>query len=93
MALTFQWDKNKAQTNLVKHGISFQEAATVFGDPLSVTIPDPDHSMVEDRFVIVGHSHRHRLLVVIFAERGDSMRIISARSATKNERTLYEDHS
>ena len=93
MALAFQWDKNKAQTNLAKHGINFQEAATVFGDPLSVTIPDPDHSTAEDRFVIVGHSYRQRLLVVIFTERGDIMRIISARSATKNERTLYEDHS
>jgi uncharacterized DUF497 family protein len=91
MALTFQWDKHKAQTNLAKHGISFQEAATVFGDSLSVTIPDPDHSATEDRFVIVGHSHRRRLLVVIFVERGDSIRVISARRATKNERTVYED--
>lgn len=90
--MTFQWDKNKAQANLVKHGVSFEEGTTVFGDQMSITIPDPDHSTTEDRFVILGHSHRQRLLVVIFAERGDSIRVISARCATKNERKCYEDH-
>ena len=92
MALLFQWDDNKARTNETKHGISFDEATTVFSDELSITILDPDHSAAEDRFVVLGHSHRRRLLVVIFTERGDNIRIISARRATTTERKMYEDH-
>ena len=78
MPLTFEWDANKARTNLAKHGIGFEEASTVFGDNLSLTIPDPLHSEVEDRFVTVGTSHRGKLLVVVHTERGENIRIISA---------------
>ena len=93
MGLLFQWDDHKARANEVKHGISFDEASAVFHDELSITVPDPDHSTAEDRFVVVGHSHRQQLLVVIFTERGDTIRIISARRATKTERQLYEDQA
>jgi len=93
MPLSFQWDEDKARTNLVKHGISFTEATTVFGDPLSVTIPDPEHSQAEDRFIILGHSHQQRFLVVVFTERGDSIRVISARRASRRERRDYEEDS
>ncbi len=75
--MEFEWDPNKAASNLRKHGVSFQEAASVFADPLSVTVPDPDHSMQEDRFIVVGTSTRSRLLMVSFAERGERIRIIS----------------
>lgn len=71
MSLTFEWDANKADRNLKKHGVSFEEASTVFADPLSVTIPDPSHSVDEDRFVATGTSHRRRQLVVVFTERGN----------------------
>jgi len=91
MPLSFQWDENKARTNLVKHGVSFTEATTVFGDPLSVTIPDPAHSQAEDRFIILGLSHQQRLLVVVFTERGDTIRIISARRSSRRERRDYEE--
>ena len=79
--LTFEWDANKARANLAKHQISFQEATTVFGDPVSVTIPDPAHSQAENRFVILGQSYLGRILVVVHTERGDNIRIISARRA------------
>jgi uncharacterized DUF497 family protein len=72
MALNFEWDRNKAKSNLGKHGISFEEASTVFGDPSSLTIPDPVHSELENRFVTVGTSHRGKLLVVVHTERGDN---------------------
>ena len=88
--LTFEWDSNKAASNLVKHGIRFEEAATVFGDALSITISDSAHSQTEARFVILGRSHRERLLVVIHTERGDNVRIISARLASRRERKDYE---
>lgn len=91
MGLTFEWDENKAHGNLKKHGVSFEEASTVFGDPLSQTIADPLHSEDEDRFVTLGESHRHRLLVVVFTERGENVRIISARRATRRERKDYEE--
>jgi len=90
MALVFEWDENKAKANLQKHGVSFEEAATVFGDPLSLTIGDPIHSTEEERFVILGYSYRNRTLVVIHTERGDTIRIISARRATRQERKTYE---
>ena len=85
MALTFEWDTNKAIRNLAKHGISFEESSTVFGDPRSLTIPDPVHSKLEERFVTIGASHRGKLLVVVHTERGDNMRIISARVADEND--------
>ena len=90
MPLNFQWDENKARTNLAKHGVGFAEAATVFGDPLSLTIPDPAHSQNEDRFVILGTSHNGKLLVVVHTERGESIRFISARRASRQERKKYE---
>ena len=91
MSLSFQWDENKAKSNLAKHGVGFEEATTVFGDPQSLTIPDPEHSQTEDRFVIMGSSHRQKLLVVVHTERGDSIRIISARRASRKERKSYEE--
>ena len=90
MALTFEWDTNKARWNLAKHGGSFEESSTVFGDPPSLTIPDPVHSKVEERFVTIGTSHRGKLLVVN-TERGDNIRIISARVASRRERKSYEE--
>ena len=89
--LTFEWDANKAESNLAKHGVSFEEAATAFGDPLSLTIPDPAHSQTEARFIILGRSHLGRLLVVIHTERGDNIRVISARRASRRERKDYEE--
>jgi uncharacterized DUF497 family protein len=91
--LTFEWDANKAASNLAKHAVSFEEAATVFGDPVSITIPDPAHSQIEVRFVILGRSHHGRLLVVVHTERGDNIRIISARLASRHERKQYEEAS
>ena len=92
MALRFSWDPRKAAANRRKHGVTFEEAATVFADRLSVTIPDPDHSTIkEDRFVIVGQSEPERLLVVSHVERGDDIRLISARLATRRERRIYEE--
>jgi uncharacterized DUF497 family protein len=88
--MEFEWDPNKAARNLRKHGVSFTEAATVFDDPLSVTVPDPDHSTDEERLIIVGQSHQRRLLIVSFAERGDRFGIISARQLTRAESKAYE---
>jgi uncharacterized DUF497 family protein len=91
MSLIFEWDGQKAKQNLEKHNVSFEEATTVFGDPLSLTIEDPLHSTDEERFVIVGESVRRRVLVVIHTERGDHIRISSARLATRRERRTYEE--
>ena len=91
MSLEFEWDDDKAKKNLKKHGVSFEEASSVFGDPLALTIPDPLHSVEEDRFITLGESHRRRLLVVVSTERGDRIRIISARVATRRERKNYEE--
>jgi uncharacterized DUF497 family protein len=91
MRVTVEWDSTKARRNLKKHGVSFEEAATVFTDPLSSTIEDPLHSEDEDRFVIIGQSIRGRILVVVHADRGDKIRIISARVATAHEREQYEE--
>ncbi len=91
MSLEFEWDEDKAKTNRKKHGVSFEEASSAFGDPLALTIPDPLHSEEEDRFITLGESHRPRLLVVVSTERGDKIRIISARVATRRERTDYEE--
>ena len=91
MSLGFEWDDKKASSNLAKHDVSFEEAATVFGDPLSLSIRDPAHSQAEDRFVIIGQSYQRKLLVVVHTERGDNIRVISARSASKRERKAYEE--
>ncbi len=92
MALTFEWDADKASSNLSTHGVSFPEATTVFGDPLAMTIHDPDHSAEsEERFVSIGDSFRQRLLVVVHCDRGERVRIISARTPTKREKTAYEE--
>jgi hypothetical protein len=90
MSLIFEWDEDKTSENLRKHGVEFAEAVTVFGDVHSVTIHDPDHSGDEDRFITLGISTRLRLLVVVHSERGDNIRIISARKATPRERESYE---
>jgi len=89
--MKFGWDTNKALTNLKKHGVSFQEAVTVFGDPLSITIPDPLHSSKEHRFILIGISTESRTIVVVHSEREEKIRIISARKATRNERRRYEE--
>ena len=91
MALRFEWDKGEAESNLRAHGVSFREATTVFADPLSITISDPDHSSTEMRLVDLGLSHLGRLLVVSYTERGSRIRLISARLATRNERRQYEE--
>ncbi|MBZ5554209.1 MAG: BrnT family toxin [Acidobacteriia bacterium] len=90
MALQFEWDSKKAELNSRKHGVSFEEAMTSFGDSLSLTIPDPMHSHGEKRWVLAGLSKRGRLLVVVHVERGDRVRIISARQATPKEKKAYE---
>lgn len=89
--MRFEWDENKAAGNLAKHGISFEEAATVFGDPLSDTFDDPDHSAEERRFIIIGTSERGRMLVVSHTDDGEVVRIISAREPTRGEREFYEE--
>jgi uncharacterized DUF497 family protein len=83
--MQFEWNPDKASRNLQKHGVSFQEAAMVFGDSLSATFPDPDHSIGESRYVTIGLSRLGRLLVVAHTDRGDRIRIISARVATRQE--------
>ena len=93
MALTFEWDKDKAQANLRKHRVSFDEATSIFDDPLAQALPDEDHSTEELREILIGHSVRDRLLVVSFTERGRHLvRIISARIATRHERKAYEEN-
>jgi len=88
-----EWDPNKAKQNLKKHGVSFEEAATIFEDPLSSTIDDPLHSEAEERFIIIGKSMQNRLLVVPHTDRGERIRIISARLATSRERVKYEEET
>ena len=89
--MRFDWDLQKEEDNRAKHGVSFEEASTVFGDPLAATIPDPDHSQTELRFVTVGLSSTGRLVVVSHTEEEDDLfRIISAREATSHERKAYE---
>lgn len=90
MALQFEWDRKKARSNKKNHGVTFEEASTIFGDPLSITIPDPVHSVGEERFVTVGTSVNDKLIVVVHADRDDIIRIVSARKATRNERSQYE---
>ena len=92
MALEFEWDDKKAIGNRSKHGVSFEEATTVFGDPLAAIFDDEAHSSDEPREIIVGHSNLERLLLVSFTERPGRIRIISARRATKRERKDYEEN-
>jgi hypothetical protein len=89
--IAFEWDRRKESANRRKHGVAFEEAATVFNDPLSVTIPDPDHAHDEDRWVIMGVSGQRNLLVVVHTIRGEQIRLITARLATKHERRNYEE--
>lgn len=88
--MEFEWDKGKAEKNLIKHDVSFDEAKTVFDDPLYVDFYDSNHSENESRYLIVGESSRDRLLIVSYTERGNVIRLISARETTKTERETYE---
>ncbi len=91
MSYIFEWDPVKAAANVRKHGVTFDEASTIFGDPLNLLMADPDHSQNENRFVLLGMSNRRKLLVVSFAERPPRTRLISARRATRYERRRYEE--
>jgi uncharacterized DUF497 family protein len=88
--MKIEWDPKKAKLNLKKHGVAFEEAATAMSDPMAATGADPDHSAYEERYVSFGVSARNRLLVVSHAEEGETIRLISARRASKGERELYE---
>ena len=92
MSVEFEWDQDKAASNKKKHGVSFEEPATVFADPLAVIFDDEVHSEEEQREIIIGHSAENRLVLVSFPERGEAIRIISARRATKRERRDYEEN-
>jgi hypothetical protein len=92
MPLRFEWDSRKARTNLAKHGVAFEEASTIFGDPLSLTIPDPEHSLAEQRYITLGKAFNGKLLVVVHTDRGDNIRIVSARRASRRERIFYEEN-
>jgi len=89
--MRFEWDPKKARSNLRKHGVSFREAARALSDPMAATGDDPDHSLDECRYVTFGVSNRGRLLIVSHTEEGDTIRIISARRASKGERRIYEE--
>ena len=89
--MKFEWDQNKAASNLSNHGISFDEAKTVFNDPLYVDFFDPDHSYNEHRYIIIGQSVNNRLLLVAYTEREDTIRLINSREATRKERKDYEE--
>ena len=91
--MDFEWAPAKAAENLKKHGVSFKEGATVFGNPLSITYPDPDHSIDEDRFITIGESSHARLPIIAHTERRDNIRIISVREVTRRERQFYEEES
>ncbi|MBO1347481.1 MAG: BrnT family toxin [Hormoscilla sp. GUM202] len=89
--MEFEWNQEKAQSNLSKHGVSFDEAKTVFDDPLYMDFYDPDHSYDEHRYIIIGESQQGRLLLVSYTERGNAIRLISARVVTRMEREIYEE--
>ena len=89
--MDYEWDQEKAASNLEKHGVSFEEAATAFDDPLYIDFYDPDHSIDEHRYLIMGQSTQGRLLIVSYTERGETVRLISAREMTSNERRAYEE--
>ncbi|TAN52384.1 MAG: BrnT family toxin [Methylococcaceae bacterium] len=86
----FRWNSDKARSNVKKHRVCFDEAVSAFYDPFSITVPDPDHSVGESRFLLLGMSNRNRLLVVCHTDRGEIIRIISARPVTRRERETYE---
>jgi uncharacterized DUF497 family protein len=89
--MKFEWDNKKAEINFKKHKVAFTEAATVFADTFGITIYDPDHSKDEERYITIGYSQQERLLMVAHTDRGDRIRIISARELTKTEREVYEE--
>lgn len=89
--MDFEWDEEKAEANLSKHGVSFDEAKTVFDDAFYIDFYDPDHSIHEDRYLIIGESKQHRLLIVSYTERNQKRRLVSAREATRREREDYEE--
>jgi uncharacterized DUF497 family protein len=91
MGYIFEWDPKKAESNARNHDLTFEEASTVFGDSLALLMPDPDHSLSEERYVVLGMSDRRRIIVVAFAERPPRTRLISARRATRPERRRYEE--
>ncbi|MBE9141204.1 BrnT family toxin [Nodosilinea sp. LEGE 07088] len=91
--MEFEWDQSKADSNLKKHGVSFEEAKTVFNNPLAVIFDDETHSISEQREIIIGHSQQNRLLLIAFTERSGNVRIISARLATRQEREDYEQNA
>ena len=91
MGYIFEWDPVKAEANVRKYHVTFDEASTVFGDPLNLVMADPDHSRDEERYLLLGMSNRRRLLVVAFAERPPRTRLISARRTIRQERRLYEE--
>lgn len=93
MGITFKWNAGKAESNRRKHGVSFDEASGVFGDAFTLTIDDPAHSLGEERFVTIGQTPQGALLVVVHADKGETVRIISARPATAKERKAYEQES
>ena len=93
MGYIFEWDSKKAESNARSHDLTFDEASTVFRDPLALSMPDPDHSLYEERYLVLGRSDRQRLIVVAFVERSPRTRLISARRATGPERKLYEEES
>ena len=92
MNLVFEWDRGKAASNLAKHGVPFEEALTVFGDPLALIFDDEDHSIDEQREIIIGHSFHSRLLVVCFTTKDECVRIFSARKVTRRELMEYEEN-
>jgi uncharacterized DUF497 family protein len=92
MSLRFEWDLNKAEANLAKHEVSFEEAMRVFADPLARIFPDEEHSVYELREIIIGHSAEHQLILVNFTAIDDRVRIFSARKATRRERKDYEEN-
>jgi len=89
--MEFEWDPEKDQQNQAKHGVSFQEVSTVFGDPFALTIDDPDHSVGENRFLTTGYSDLQRLIIVAHTDRDERIRIINAREVTATERHVYEE--
>lgn len=91
MALRLEWDPEKAANNLLKHGVSFDEAVSVFADPLGKIVEDRRHSIGEQRFVLLGHSEQRHLLAIMFTDRGKVVRLISARTTTRHERRAYEE--
>lgn len=93
MSIEFEWDPVKSVSNVEKHGVTFDEALSVFRDPLAKIFSDPDHSLDEDREIIIGHSSEQRLLVICFTQRADRSRLITARSATRQERQDYEQNT